>query len=448
MGLNYGNYIFLKNNRLLAFGDGRMFDLSTGQQVKSEDEEWRGNWVDISPDGKLWAGVDPLGQVKFIDLTGQQSLGITQVHHDHGRAAAFSPDGRWFATGAERVLLWDAKTRKKLGPLEYESIVWSVAFSPDSRWLVSTHGDGAILVWDVNEKELVANLREHSGGVRGVAFSTDGSHLASASEDKTVVVWDIESGQKRAVLTGHPTRGSAVAFSPEGNWLASADQAGTIIRWDIAQRLPVSTIKQPQGSHSYFLAISPDGRFAATSFAVYEFETGKRVFPHPGINLQSMYGAVFSSDGRMLIGASPLGGITIINTENWQPIENKSGTSLISVAISPDGNHLATGADDKTVRLWTIKPLAEVAVIGHHDARVKSVAFSPNGREVASAGDDKTIRLWDVSRRKLITTIGTHTSPIYSIAFSPNANMIFSGEHDGTVRVYKRYRSVWGLNLD
>ncbi|MCA1606828.1 MAG: serine/threonine protein kinase, partial [Acidobacteria bacterium] len=158
-GIFLGDYHFLANNRWLLDATGRMWNLRTGLKVRDSQPDLKGNWASVSPDGKRWVSVDVEGQVKFVDLTNQKSLGVRRVHHDHGRAVAFSPDGKWLATAAERVLLWDVATLTKLLPLEYESIVWSVAFSPDGRWLVSTHGDGAILVWDVAERELVANLR-------------------------------------------------------------------------------------------------------------------------------------------------------------------------------------------------------------------------------------------------------------------------------------------------
>ena len=450
-GISYGSYLFLANNRWLANPGGRIWDLSTGRKVRDSHPDWYGNWAAVSPDGARWVNVDGAGNVRFVDLTRQKSLGIQRVHHDHGRSVAFSPDGRWLATAAERVVLWDAATMAQIVPLEYEAIVWSVAFSPDGRWLVSTHADGAILVWDVAQRERVANLREHSGGVRAVAFSPDGRRLATASEDQSVIIWDAERGRKEAVLTGHRTRVTAVAFSPDGRWLVSADQDGVIIRWDVAQRAPRLTIKSPESPPGYCLAISPDGRQVATTPGVYESESGRQLVHLSTTVVQGhVYSAAFTADGRRLVCATDAGQILLWDTRTWQLIERQKWTdlALISLSLSPDGRYLVTGDDEKVVRLGTLEPLRQIAALGRHEARIKSVAFAPDGQQVASAGDDKLIALWDISRRKLITHIGTHTSPVYALAFAPDGRRLVSGEHDHSVRLYTRRRMLWGWRLD
>jgi WD40 repeat protein/serine/threonine protein kinase len=448
--VSYGNQMLLAGNRQLTDNLGRIWDLTTGQLVKKHDPSWEGNWAAISPDFRRRVSVDPNGNVKFVDLTQQKVLSIQHAHHDHGRSAAFSPDGKWIATAAERVILWDAATLTKIGPLEYESIVWSVDFSPDSHWLVSTHGDGAILVWDATQRERIANLREHSGGVRAVAFSPDGKRVATASEDQSVVVWDAERGHKEAVLIGHHTRVTAVSFSPDSQWLASADQDGVVIRWNLGQRSPQLTIdSRLEDDTSYCVAVSPNGRLIATTHGVYRSESGTQV-----VNLVGPWGAVYSAaftpDGRRLVCVTDRGTVMLWDTDTWQIVEQQrwSETPLVTLDLSRDGRYLTTGDDGRNVRFGTVEPLRQVTVLGRHDARVKSVAFSPDGTTVASAGDDKTIALWDVSSGKLITRVGMHTSPVYAIAFSPDGRKLISGEHDRTVRMYTRHRTLWGFSLD
>src|SRR5262249_36569191 len=255
-------------------------------------------------------------------------------------AAGWAPDGRLVATGAENVILWDAVTMRKIATLEHSSVVWGLAFSPDSHWLVSTHGDGAVLVWDMVERRLAANFNEHSGQVGAVAFAPDGKRVASASEDRTVIIWDAATGRKEMTLAGHNTRVTGVAFAPGGDWLASVDRDRNVIIWDLAQRRPRLRFNWKGDTHC--LVVSPDGRWVALSPGVYESDTGRQVAGFGGvgsINPNNTYGLTFSVDRRWLALADSGGNLLLWNTGTWQVAyqANIAPAQLISVSFSPDG---------------------------------------------------------------------------------------------------------------
>jgi WD40 repeat protein len=441
---------FLDNGRLIADSHANVWEVASGEKMMSTTTALRGgNWLALAPDSSRAATLDGDGNLKTFDLLDDKPAASQIAHHDHGRAIDYSPDGKLIASGAERVLLWDATTMNRIAPLEYDSAVWCVVFSPDGRWLVSTHGDGAILIWDVVNRELEANLKQHSGAVRSVAISPDGKRLMSGGDDQSVILWNAESGQKESVRTAHETRVGAVAFSPDGSWFVSSDQSGDVIRWDIGRDTPRWVANARKNWASYFLAISPDGRFVATTFATYGAETGEALALYDSAR-GAIYSGAFTNDSSKLVGATDRGNVIVFDTQTWQVVENQQWTTspLVSMSLSPDGTQIVTGEDAKIIRLGTVNPLQQTAVVGQHTARVKAVAFSPDGKQVASAGDDNMVALWDVNRRKLLTTIGTHTSPIYALAFSPDGRRLITGEHDRSVRQYTRRRSLWGFSFD
>src|SRR6185295_3313433 len=306
-------------------------------------------------------------------------------------------------TAAEDIVLWDVATQTKLARLTHDREVWGMAFSPDSKWLVSSHEDGALIVWDVAERERVANFNEHNAPVRSVAFSRDGKRLASASEDRSIIVWGVGSGEKQATLIGHETRVTALAFSPDAKQLASTDQDGVTILWDLESRQPrwqfdglvlnLSTHRREKWS-AYCLDFSPDGRFIATSVGVLDTSDGRLLIETRDVialaksqgltgpdSPASVYGVAFSPDGkRVAFAITDAQFIYVLDTERWQMVESLTLTSVLpaSLSFSPDGRYLAAGDSGGAVLLLEASPLRERTVLGRHSARVKSVAFSPD----------------------------------------------------------------------
>jgi WD40 repeat protein len=350
-GYEYGNTLFV-NDHFLLNSHGMGWDTHTGRQVADFRSKIEGavNFEALSPDGKHIVRVGGGGTVVFWDLSKGKSLSTTHPHQDHAWTAAYSPDGRWVATGADDIILWEAGPRKKLLRLEQTSTVRGLAFSPDSRWLVSSHDDGSILIWDAVEHEKVANLNEHSGSVIAVAISPSGKRLASGSDDRSVIVWDIPAGRKHWVLVGHGTRVTAVAFAPDESWLASCDLAGNCFLWDLRaggllrKLKPVTT---PNATNT--LAISSNGLWAATDHRVFETSTGREAITfetlHPAV---LFYGASFSPDNHWLAGASPdTGEVLLYRTSDWKLVEVVNTRPALElprvVSFSPDSNSLVTG---------------------------------------------------------------------------------------------------------
>lgn len=193
---------------------------------------------------------------------------VLRVAGGHLSAAALSADGRWLAAvRADHVLLWDrlapsANPRELRGHL---GDVRSLAFSQDSRQLVTASSDRSARVWPLagaaaGQAPAAPVLLQggHAGALTSAAFSPDGSQVLTGSTDSSLRLWDAASGRELAAVQRHADAVNAVAFNASGQALLSASSDGTV-RFDACRAcsLPLAQL-QAQARAAVQLAGTPD----------------------------------------------------------------------------------------------------------------------------------------------------------------------------------------------
>ncbi|MEW5857762.1 MAG: serine/threonine-protein kinase, partial [Cyanobacteriota bacterium] len=125
--------------------------------------------------------------------------------------------------------------------------------------------------------------------------------------------------------------------------------------------------------------------------------------------------------------------------QNWRCVRTLIGHSswVRSIAISPDGQTLASGSDDSTIKLWQFGSDKVIHTLIGHSSWVYSVAFSPDGQTLASGSGDSTIKLWQVGSGKLIRTFTEHLGEVYSVVFNSNRQALASGSQDYSIKLWQ-----------
>ncbi len=336
---------------------------------------------------------------------------------------AISPDGKWLAAGHEGfnidrqkndILLLDLASGQPKHILRgHESSVWDVAFSPDSKVLVSVGGvasradlTGEIKIWNVPGGTLEADLTRKptrsNGSLRSVAFDPQGRFLAVGSADGTTRLLKPGTWTPLRTMTTLGRAPHTLAFSPDGSFLASHAELHAVKLRNPVDGSEKLTIPFPNTT-LHALAISPDGKQIALAFSdlsvrVYNAQTGVQTNLLRGhtFNPQRL---VFLPGGKRLVSSSWDGFIKVWDLqrpdEAHAELRVKTLRSDVTTGLhfSQDGQHLAL-ARGRIVQLWPTRN--ERSEHEHTFAgMVEGIAFLPGGKELAVGLQSGFVVRWD-----------------------------------------------------
>jgi mono/diheme cytochrome c family protein len=151
----------------------------------------------------------------------------------------------------------------------------------------------------------------------------------------------------------------------------------------------------------------------------------------------------FSADGTRLFAAAGEAGISGVAYQ-WQVADGAlvrkyegHRDALYALALSPDGQMLATGSYDQKIKIWSVADGAEVKTLTGHNGAVYGLSFRPDGKVLASASADRTVKLWDVATGKRLDTLSQPLKEQTAVAFAPDGRTVAAGGADNRIRVWQ-----------
>jgi WD40 repeat protein len=294
------------------------------------------------------------------------------------------PDGRWVLAGSRRndtTCLFDPLTGELIQTFPIQPDRDEMAISPNGQMIAiskysNEQGNEGLFLFDITSgKELFSN----PSPIYSLAFSPDSQYLVTGGDGGKLQLWHISDPQNAfsTSLEGHKGVDSegwsvgvdVVAFTPDGKYLFSGDWDSIIHIWEVPSGQLISTIHD---SFAQFFMLSPDG-----NTLVYK--------DNQNIN------RLFFMDIVPIIGPTP--------AEIQAPyvLENHSFKS--GFAYHPDGQIFAYGESSSysqpaSIYLWDTKNHTSLTRLEGHTEWVRFLAFSPDRRYLVSNGFDGTTRIW------------------------------------------------------
>ena len=129
--------------------------------------------------------------------------------------------------------------------------------------------------------------------------------------------------------------------------------------------------------------------------------------------------------------------VNLAHAELTQSVFAETFGGILSVALSPDGQLLATSDTIGEIQVWHIASGQQLLALKEHKSWVWSIAWSPDGQILASCGDDHLVKLWDTQTGECLETLEGHTNSLSAVAFSPNGQILASCGEDATIKLWR-----------
>jgi WD40 repeat protein len=367
---------------------------------------------------------------------------ITQTgHSDSVNAIAFAPSGKWLATAAQEVIIWDYATRIQLRTFHVvpRRPIHILAISPDSKFIGIISQDGQSEVWNVINGQMFAEFRA-DGTASSMAFNSDGTLLAEGSS-AGVTIWALPSASRVKYLPPPLAEGvTDLAFLPNSGLLAFTVNSQTFhgIRlvdpknWTVAGDL-TDLEGNPNDGPTGPSQLGPATPGSHSKTPPVKLENG------------SITTLSVTSDGERLAAASQEGVITLWNVSSRQVIKifdgynphiDLSGGHEAAIVIDPAGEWIAfrgytyghLGEASDSISFYNLSGDVESGLNPDRISipTVQSLAVSPNG-SIVGVATASGVRLYETNSQQESGRMEAGSDTVTAVEISGNYRFLAFG---------------------
>ena len=342
---------------------------------------------------------------------------------------AVTRDRRYIiTTGDDKTIqVWDIENQQQaeviVGQIGVglEGQLYALALSPDNRWLaVAGYLEGHVIrLYDWPTRRLVGLLQGHTNVVNALAFTPDSKRLLSASADRSIRLWEVQSRQALQAFTGH--RGSVVDIAAAGERFVSASNDGSVKLWNLNNDAALASASLHRGAPAT-VAISADASTIASGgtdgqIVIYTGDLSEKQTLSNGVAPAAL--AFSPSGSKLLTGSAAKGQDRCHVWERildgpWRQSGGPEGgyaghdNSVLAVAWLDERQAVSAGGNDGRVAVWTLafggsigsEPEEEV-VFSSRGRPVLNIAAAPDGRRLAYATEPDSLLVKPIPRETI-----------------------------------------------
>ena len=483
LGTSIKSIRFNNNEELILIGSLDIYSVNLKTAILTQTELFgEYGFSKLSPDGKLIVKddfcsnradeneigiINKLSLIKdtaileVIDRKTKQVLHTFKGDQKTIKTIAFSPDSRYVVTGADdyTIYIYDLLKMKRVAILRDTMLnPYSLAFTSDGKKLISGNKDKVIRIWDFEDKKLIQRLGGEANVIYNISLSPNGESLAiidapSFGNKGNIKVLDLKRNYVSKRFESENI-GKNIKYSPDGKYLIAGCYKNGIGVWDVIINKRLEVFEKLEKATSF--AISPDGKIMVCSnsdakspeLQLYSFPGGVKIntFPIP----QYAGDILFSIDQQSIfVGFKNINEIRRLNITTGEIIqdyinfsENNRRKSIQKLLLNKDGTQLFVGNDNADVGCYDVATAKKIIAKDVYYGGINDMILMPELNQLLMCGGieggygNSGIHFKNANTLNNERTLNGHSNSANSLAVDPKNKFLFSGSYDRTVRIW------------